>query len=470
MVGPHLICLLLPAAFFIFRKTKSLLPFGPVFAQSPPTMPLTEISPNVRSNGNLSLPSRAPSRGATSPKAPSSKAPISVQSMLRTRTELGDIGQFPARKSRLPRSGSRLQTTRRRSGSFDTSFASALRHQRSPPMRSSSRKMRVPRQAPSFSGISRQDTVRSNLTSYHNNPRSRVRGPRQYPYGLEGLTSRPPGLNGLYSHRSLATLRSQRNFSSMRSNSPLAYPARLPKPGYRAPSPAFSEAQSSMYRARDPYTGAASVHTAASSPVSVHRRTRGFTGYYSDMNNSVSSFVRLPSPAVHSAYMGPRRSPFPPRTDTPVSFTFNNPRRMPSGSLHTARGMHRSPTGSTTPLYYDYTESFAEEDCFDPNADAVMPSTTMNMNETILETRPPSVVRQAQSPFGTMPGSVFRPAELPTHHNRRASERCLRSIAERIPSRIPSRTSSLAISDKVRREGQAGDNVSSLAVPGQFLG
>ncbi|KIW63065.1 hypothetical protein PV04_09943 [Phialophora macrospora] len=86
------------------------------------------------------------------------------------------------------------------------------------------------------------------------------------------------------------------------------------------------------------------------------------------------------------------------------------------------KGLTKSPTESTTPHYYDYSESFIEEDCFSPPDDPSASNLPFNMDETIMEDEDIPERRQAQSPFGTMPGSAFRPMELPTSHSRRPSE------------------------------------------------
>jgi hypothetical protein len=78
-----------------------------------------EFSPTIRRHGSHSK----------------SSAPDAAQSMLRTTTKTGDIGQFSIRPSRLSRSESHIPTTRRRSSSFDSSILSAAR-QRSRPHRS----------------------------------------------------------------------------------------------------------------------------------------------------------------------------------------------------------------------------------------------------------------------------------------------------------------------------------------------
>ncbi|KAH0841722.1 hypothetical protein AYO21_01046 [Fonsecaea monophora] len=111
-------------------------------------------------------------------------------------------------------------------------------------------------------------------------------------------------------------------------------------------------------------------------------------------------------------------------------------------SAASSRGLPKSPTESTTPHYYDYSESFLEEDCFSPPDDTAAANLPFNMDQTILDNLPAPERRQAQSPFGTVPGSAFHPLELPTAHNRRVSEQSKQSKYS-FAGMIPPRKSSL---------------------------
>ncbi|OAP61845.1 hypothetical protein AYL99_04048 [Fonsecaea erecta] len=64
------------------------------------------------------------------------------------------------------------------------------------------------------------------------------------------------------------------------------------------------------------------------------------------------------------------------------------------------------------------------------------------MDQTILESLPVPERRQAQSPFGTVPGSAFQPSELPATHSRRPSEQSRQSKYS-YAGTIPPRKSSL---------------------------
>jgi hypothetical protein len=343
-----------------------------------------------------------------------------------------------------------MLATRRRSGSFDSSFPSALPRHRSRTLRSKAQIHNEPRQMPSLSTLSRQDTIRSNLTSYRNNPRVRQRNSRPYSYRMEGMASPPVGPHGLYSHRSLITLRSQKDFSSVRSNSPVGHPQRLRAPGYRATSPAYSDALSHRYDFQPNDYRPASVGTAGSSPVSSFPRPPGMPGYFPHMNSSMPSFARFPSPAVQAPQYRYRRSPFPSRTSTPLSMS--------------KRELQRSPTGSSTPQYYDYTESFEEEGCFFSDINASANSLPFNIDQTILENQLAFNPRRAQTPFGNMSGSAFRPAELPTNHSRTTGEQSKHSSV----ANIPNRKSSRAFPKRSKTPQAADEKVSGRPVGASF--
>lgn len=254
-------------------------------------MPLTEISANIRRDGSHTAKfTRASGQG----QSPQKVKPDAVSNMLRTATETGDIGQFSQRPSRLPRFVSHLPT-RSGSGSLNPPSASSRLSTRRPAHRYDSH--RPPRPMPSFSALSRYDTVRSNLTSYHSNPRTKNRAPLHVPYSYNRRPS-PASASALRGHPAFLTPPGQ--------------------PGYRPASPAYSEAQSMPSYNRHPgFHRATSAATAASSPASTFNCDHPYS--YRDVNNSTSSLSRFPSPGMPTPYLGMRRSPFPSRNQTPVS-------------------------------------------------------------------------------------------------------------------------------------------------------
>jgi hypothetical protein len=424
---PHLVAHLLHRLSACQRNTSQ----SPLFAFCQPFMPLSEISANVRRNGIQAQTTHKTSRGQSPDKI---KRDV-VSSMLRTATETGDVGQFSSRPSRLPRSTSRLPAPSR-SSSLNPPATSLRQSTRRPIPRYDSR--RLPRPVPSFSALSRQDTVRSNLTSSHTDPRTRYRGAPRAPYGFDRRPS--PATSGLYSHSSFATLRG--------------------RPGYRPVSPACSDAQSMPTYNRGPgFHRAASVATAASSPASMFNPDAPY--FYRDFNQSASSLSRFPSPAMPGAYPGMRRSPFPSRNATPVSASLHYPTRHPNGSLESFHTMHRSVTGSTIPVYYDYTEAFEGDFCHFPAEDVGI-SPLFSADHTIPEQEPARHTRQAQTPFGMMEGSVFKPCEMPTHHNRTHSEESKQEFRE---SQMVQKANQAEISDIPEDSG--GKAESSLASDSQ---
>lgn len=367
-------------------------------------MPLTEISANVGVDRNASLPQKgrhAKGEGQT----PNKIRPDVVSSMLRTSTETGDVGQFSARPSRLPRPASRLPT-RSRSGSLNPRAPSSRPDARGPIPRFDSRCL--PRPVPSFSSLSRHDTVRSNLTSYHTNPRTRCRGVPRMLHRYDRRPS-PAATSGLYNPSSFVTVRG--------------------RSGYRPVSPAFSDAQSMPAYTRVPgYHRAASAATVASSPASMFSREHPYA--HRDVNNSASSLGRFPSPAMPGAYPGVGRSPFPSRNATPVSASLHNPTRIPNGSVESFRTVQHSVTGSTTPVYYDYTEAFMENYCQGPGQDISI-SPLFTADHAIPEQEPARLTRHAQTPFDMLEGSISNQCEMPTQHNRKDSDQPKQSQQEK---------------------------------------
>lgn len=288
-------------------------------------MPLSEISNNVsRSISNARDKANSEAGSVSTPSLPSR----AVQSMLKTSTELGDLGQFAIRPSRLPRSGSRLQSNRPRSGSFDASYASALRHQRPSRVRRPGRH-HTPRPVGSSSGMPARNVSQSNLSSYTNVSRRKRYPPGSHPYPLRGVNDPGPGPRGLYHHRSLVTLRSH---SSIPSQSPMMRPTLLGRPGYRASSPAYNDMQSMSHTPVPRFMRAPSVGTIGSSPASMFPRHHGMPGYRPDLSASNASLVRLPSPEVSFSRNIPYPVAVPLRTPTPSSIMFHQQQALASNA------------------------------------------------------------------------------------------------------------------------------------------
>ncbi|KAK5956734.1 hypothetical protein OHC33_002221 [Knufia fluminis] len=195
-----------------------------------------------------------------------------------------------------------------------------------------------------------------------------------------------------------------------------------------------------------------SFGTAPSSPGSMASARPSLHDYRTEHNGSVTSFRPLPSPGFGSnRYQPPRHASYS-RNMTPIS-TVRQPQRF--GSTASLDSGPASPTDSIVPFYYDYSESFHGADGLvrSPTEHPPIPEVTVDQEEDAGSHHPQSP--QAQDPFHTMPGSNLSPAELPTKHNRRASEQSTRSRHSRKTSNksdLSVRLSSQAIEEHPAHE------------------
>lgn len=363
---------------------------------SPSLMALTEISANVRKNGSQA---RRSAHESSQSKSPKMVKPDAVSNMLRTSTETGDIGQFSVCPWRLPRSASQ-HPTRSRSGSVSAAGAAFGTYARRPMPRHGAHFS--PRPVPSLPALSRHDSVRSSLASFNSNTLTRCRAAPSIQYRPDRMASQAK-VSGLYSQPSFLSLRG--------------------RPGSRRASPAFGDAQSMpMYSSRPGFHRAASVATATSSPASMFHG--GLPYSYREVNKSASSFhSRLPSPAMPGAHPGVRRSPFPSRTATPASVSLHHTStKHLTGSVESFPSMQGSTAGSTIPLYYDYTEAFADEDCKFPHQEIPV-SSPSSANHTIPEQEAARPTGQVHSQSGIVWRSASKQSERLTQHNPGHSER-----------------------------------------------
>lgn len=224
-------------------------------------MPLTEVDPNVRHN---SLSKVSNFSGKTSHKEgqgipPSNNGasnPAGVFSMLKTTTEIGDIGTFvnqskiprrpgpPRRPSNLASSGasshysragsirSQASSTRSKRSNGDRSVPGAWPYRQYP--QPSSVDALLP-DSQSFTGQHRANSIASTTDRFDLEPRS---------YSLTHA-SRTPGARGLSNHPSLVSLRNGSNLSS-RPRSPYNNSSRLRRPAHRPGSPALSDTMATV--------------------------------------------------------------------------------------------------------------------------------------------------------------------------------------------------------------------------------
>lgn len=384
-------------------------------------MPLDELpinihrNPSSKQNGSNSISLGSATISHARP------APLAVQSMLKTTTELGDIGMFASRPPRMPRSStlSSLGNQSRRSNS--TSARPHRSHRdnlEERPLRIRSKYMSSPGQ------LRRNDTVRSSLSAYQYQPRSRRPRPRPGPHSYYHPPHNHRSHYTLHSHRSLVSLRDDRIHDSTISPYPDGDLARSNQHLPRSVSPAVSNVYEHHNQARHHVSRQHSFGTARSSPGSMVSVRRRMQDYRIDYNGSARSFRNLSSPAINSRMQYPTRHPSFSRAVTP-DLNIDHQRRFASTtSLNSGPA---SPTDSIVPFYYDYSESFHGGETLLLPSRSEHPSIPEvgSEHEEDGEDGPESCV--AQTPFGTLQGSAFSPVEMPTRHNRRPSEQSFRS-------------------------------------------
>lgn len=331
-------------------------------------MPLSEVSSNAMSRN------RAPSHPDSFPDHTNAfdegisalrSTPSSIQSMLKNTTETGDIGQFSIKPAHI-------KASRRRTSPTASHFS---QHEIDLPQHQVDQLDGVSRQNQSYDGEGRQPSLgshngtraASSVTSMYQSESQKSL--RIHPCHVQNVDTRAFSLS--HSSHMSYSLSNHRSYSSLRSRSPFAYPTRLKRPGYRPSSPALSPAN---YTDTDPridigFEIGSNVRTP--SPASHHTIRTGPSFSYNNLHQLV------PSPTYPSDIM---LQPAPPHRDRtartpsgsspyPVSRTASknngrpfNPRERshhPQGSFGKSK---RSP--SPSPLYYDYSEDFAEEFCY----------------------------------------------------------------------------------------------------------
>lgn len=345
---------------------------------------------------------------------------------------------FAQRPSRLPRSNtqSSLGAQSRRSHQHQLDHPPFWLHR--------------PR-AHSSQGLRRSDTVRSSQTAYQYQPRSKRHRPRpgRHPYQYPG--PQPGGHTTLHSHRSLASLRNATARANLHSPYPRSYHSASGPGSGRAASPALSN----MYEYRLParhMSRHSSFGTAPSSPGSTASVRPSLHDYRNEHNGSVTSFRRLPSPCLGpNRYQPPRHASFS-RNLTPIS-AMRQPQHF--GSTASLDSGAASPTDSVVPFYYDYSESFHGADGLirSPADHPPIPEVSVDQEEDSEQNY--SQYPQTRDPFSIMPSSRYSPAELPTKHNRRASEQSMRSRHSRKTSdksNLSAHLSSQAIHEHLAHE------------------
>ncbi|KAF2869073.1 hypothetical protein BDV95DRAFT_111118 [Massariosphaeria phaeospora] len=415
-----------------------------------PAMALAERDPNASGRtsraSNLSAGSRGPQKGLPGGTRPDllSSGGAGVMSMLRTSTELGDIGgltnDYSTNMPRGPRRGgasSRLSTSSSHSNaSRRTSNHQARLSASSGARRSFTRENNVPQ----YDADTLSPTMMNLPGSSPLIPRSRTS--REGHRSLSMTTTSQPTFR-LSSHRSFASLRTQEPVQ--RPKSPYRYPARLRRPGYRPTSPALSDITSSRPRQAQGLGLGQPGHMRRRTPsdMSVHRDER--MSIYATRNRSqpilggpyadvppvpplhhhrivlehTRNVHRSAKGSVSSGSTNRRMDSEPPSSDAPSPPTPKDGSSLevlvsPTRSqmlLHGRGGTWKEDV-TTGPLYYDYSEQFEQEQYTEPEATALG---FVHRIKTILEERgtpekSPKKVDVAELPGSDIVGVVELPA------------------------------------------------------------
>ncbi|OCL14850.1 hypothetical protein AOQ84DRAFT_384426 [Glonium stellatum] len=381
-------------------------------------MPLTERDPNVSGRtsraSNMSTGSKGIQKGNSARPDLFSNAP-GVMSMLRTSTEMGDIGTLTFDSTHLP-SMPRASHPHRRSGAASrlstgsahsqASKRASNHHTRpsgsSGARRSLTRDTNVPQYLP--------DTLSPTLMNLQGSspliPHARLsRDGRSF-----SMTHTSQPVYTLSSHRSFASLRNQDIVP--RPRSPYRYPARLRRPGYRPSSPAMSDITGTQPRRLHGQSFASRLR--APSGASMHSDERHQMPYPQGRNRSNTSFSAPPLDiSTHHMFVSHARNHTPAkesmssgsinqRTDSEAPSSDAPSSTPPTPKDGTSMEVLVSPTStqalvvnmdcvakadtSTGPLYYDYSEQFDREALCNQEPQQV-PLGFVHRIKTILEER-----------------------------------------------------------------------------------
>lgn len=290
----------------------------------------------------------------------------SIQSMLKNTIETGDVGQFSIKPSQLP-----VPTQR----ATPSSSGTAHNHPSRIPGRRSYTRLYTGNDgdfhhASDYPYPSSPDS--SSAVSFHQtqSPRS-YRAPsqgsnqdeRSYSMSQSSVINHGLPKPGLHSTNKLQV---QGDARDLRPRSPFAYPTRLKRPGYRPSSPALRELHKDSHGASA--GGYREADTGSASPVYPYTMRKAPSNWQQVFNHSDSLFQRhssSPASRYSSARSSSPSSPLMPkpspllRLDQNFSASRESPHPLSDKSGWTTR---QSP--SPSPVFYDYTEAFEEENLF----------------------------------------------------------------------------------------------------------
>ena len=293
-------------------------------------------------------------------------APPSVQSMLKNRTEIGDVGQFSSKPSRIPYPTSILNTrTTRLHHGLDGL-----------PIYRSERQLVRERARNRHRNSARQDSLRSFrdttasslISMYQDESQESIR-----PHTSLDQDDDQRTFSMFQSSHVPGSVRTHSSSAQLRPRSPFAYPTRLKRPGYRPSSPALVDFNGTDTRTKAGFESMAISRSF--SPLS--QRTMANMAF--SIPNMTSGSPLLPNP--HSAAQSRNRTPLgTSRSRTPSSHStkarsYGIGRNVSHGS--TSRAAYSS---SPSPIYYDYSEAFEDE--YQPRTSTISVPSLLDKTET----------------------------------------------------------------------------------------
>jgi len=357
------------------------------------TMSLTELPINhIGRNGLISNDPRNPPGGNASASVDQKRAmaptPTSVQSMLRTTTETGDVGRFASKPTRIPYPVARASLRRPAS-----SHGPLSQHGHGVYMRPSREQDLLDGRQSSLL-IYKDESASRPISLLHGghgqNPSPTTsRNFSDHSHRSYSMTQSSHTSYTLSNHRSYASLKNHADPLFTRPRSPFAYPTRLKRPGYRPSSPALSDFNGSDIRTRVGLDRGPSFRT--SSPSSFYAQRRKPAGYAYEVNHAVPSLPIRPSPSIKSWRRETKTPPLAIRTPKHVPSLSYSSIVSPDHDQTTAsnRGLESRISPSQSPRYYDYTEAFEEHETYHSANISVL--SLPLIDQTIPEDRPPSV-------------------------------------------------------------------------------
>ena len=281
-----------------------------------------------------------------------------VHNMLRNTTEIGDVGQFAVKPPRVTTSAAQLSpaisnrkrstsSKRRYPGSYHIGYRGYDRYH-SPQSHGHGS---TGSKGSALRASGRQGTRR--MPSFED---YRSFSLMQSSYGNHSLVNRHPHTGSYYHSRA--------GIQSSRPYSPIAYPTRLRRPGFRAPSPGPSDLHSSWASFNQASSREPSVRTV--SPSSGYNLNRTPSPFRYVINRSDPHLQHYP-PYLASENLAFRVLPnsFPQSSTPTPSPNLSNSKassQVQSKKLPANSAWLHSQTPPASPIFYDYTEHFAEHD------------------------------------------------------------------------------------------------------------